>query len=230
MTAKNWDQFTENIKETNKLLANMFDFDDNYQLPEGELLPYNNVLRSQQVIIESDHLTEFTGSVGLYLNLPLGPHFNLGTKALVGRSITQELDINSRVQGEVTNLNYQLLIKNGEVVSDESYITNIEGTGTLYDEEWDILTMGGQNSTSFGTGLSLTYNYKSNFSWRLFVDYDYTNRAYTLKYNPIHFMSIAMPNAVSFFESFGFDLSPTEYEKKVKTNYFTFGAAFAVNF
>ena len=43
-------------------------------------------------IVKSDHITEFTGSVGLYFNLPLGTHFSLGTKALIGRSIKQGLN------------------------------------------------------------------------------------------------------------------------------------------
>ena len=34
-------------------------------------------------IVKSDHITEFTGSVGVYFNLPLSKHFSLGTKALI---------------------------------------------------------------------------------------------------------------------------------------------------
>ena len=52
-------------------------------------------------IVKSDHITEFTGSVGVYFNLPLGTHFSLGTKALIGRSITQELDIDGHAEGNM---------------------------------------------------------------------------------------------------------------------------------
>ena len=41
----------------------------------------NGPIKDMNAIVESDHLTEFSASVGLYLNLPLSKHFSLGTKA-----------------------------------------------------------------------------------------------------------------------------------------------------
>ena len=229
MTAKNWDQFTENLKEGNRNLAQLISMIGMDNLAESDMKVLNNVLQEQQVIIESDHLTDFSASVGLYLNLPLGPQFDLGTKALIGRSITQELDINSKVQGNKADVRYQVLIVDGEPVYDQSMMTGATDGGA-YDEEWDVLTMGAKNTTTFGTGLSLTYKYKSNFSWRIFADYDYAKRDFTLTYDPYRFLKIAMPKAASFIEAFGGDLDPIQYEKKKKTHYFTIGASFAVNF
>ena len=221
MTAKNWNQFTEDVKEGNVGLSEMFG-----NVPSASDVAWK-VLEEQQVIIESDHLTEFTGSVGFYFNLPLSKRFNLGTKALIGRSITQELDINSKVRGHQLDVDYKIVIENGNVTDSE--INNVALSGKTYEEEWDILTMGGNNSTSFGTGLSLTYKYKSNFSWRVFVDYDYTKREYKLTYDPFRFLKFAMPNAVSFMEAYGSKMDPIEYVKKKKTHFFTIGASFSVS-
>ena len=144
--------------------------------------------------------------------------------------MTQELDINSKVQGNIGDVKYRLLIENGAVNYDESFIDSFTDTGKAYDNEWDILTMGGNSATTFGTGLSLTYKYKSNFSWRLFADYDYIDRRYTLTYDPYHFIKYSIPSAVTFFEAQGVRLDPLHYEKKKKTHYLTLGASFAVNF
>jgi membrane-associated phospholipid phosphatase len=60
-----------------------------YQMPESNW-EANAPVTNSYGIVRSDHITEFTGSVGVYFNLPLGSHFSLGTKALIGRSITQD--------------------------------------------------------------------------------------------------------------------------------------------
>ena len=228
MTAKNWNEFADRVRDGNVELAQQF-YDEDFPQETKDYVR-NNLLRSQQVVIESDHLTEFSASAGLYFNLPLGQHFALGTKALIGHSMTQELDINSKVQGNIGDVKYRLLIENGAVNYDESFIDSFTDTGKAYDNEWDILTMGGNSATTFGTGLSLTYKYKSNFSWRLFADYDYIDRRYTLTYDPYHFIKYSIPSAVTFFEAQGVRLDPLNYEKKKKTHYLTLGASFAVNF
>ncbi len=191
-------------------------------------------------IVRSDHISEFTGSVGLYFNLPLSKYFSLGTKALIGRSITQELDIDGQARGNLKNINYELTIKNGEVPQkpDGTYMATIDYPenyqGQTYTDEWDYLTVGANNSTSFGTGLSLTYKYKSNFSWRIFIDYDYTKKTYTMKYDPYHFLKPGLtPQAYDLVQTFS-DVSPylepVNFRKEKKMNYFTLGGSFVINF
>ena len=146
-------------------------------------------------IVKSDHITEFTGSVGLYFNLPLSSHFSLGTKALIGRSITQELDIDGHAEGNLNNISYKMELDNRPgkkidgnptlSISDLEYPNNM---GEKWTDDWEYLTIGAKSSTSFGTGISLTYKYKSNFSWRLFCDYDYTRKDFTATYDPFHFI------------------------------------------
>ena len=191
-------------------------------------------------IVRSDHISEFTGSVGLYFNLPLSKYFSLGTKALIGRSITQELDVDGQARGNLKNINYELTIKNGVVPQkpDGTYMATIDYPenyqGQTYTDEWDYLTVGANNSTSFGTGLSLTYKYKSNFSWRIFIDYDYTKKTYTMKYDPYHFLKPGLtPQAYDLVQTLS-DVSPylepVNFRKEKKMNYFTLGGSFVINF
>jgi membrane-associated phospholipid phosphatase len=190
-------------------------------------------------IVKSDHMAEFTASAGLYFNIPLSQRLSLGTKFLIGRSFTQELDIDGFAEGNVKDINYALYIMNGKVYEDEEgkyfALSAPEGTGETYSTEWDYLTLGAKSSTSFGTGISLTYKYKSNFSWRLFCDYDYTKKCFELTYNPYAFMKNALTgNAYdllcnSLVSPYHALMDPVVYKKDKKMNFFTLGLSFLVN-
>ena len=194
-------------------------------------------------IVKSDHITEFTGSVGLYFNLPLSSHFSLGTKALIGRSITQELDIDGHAEGNLNDISYKMELDNRPgkkidgnptlSISDLEYPNNM---GEKWTDDWEYLTIGAKSSTSFGTGISLTYKYKSNFSWRLFCDYDYTRKDFTATYDPFHFIEKGVTSgAYVFMETMGdYDdgegLDVREYRTRKNMNYVTLGLSFLVNF
>jgi len=196
-------------------------------------------------IVKSDHITEFTGSVGVYFNLPLSDRFSLGTKALIGRSITQELDIDGYAEGNMKDISYTLSLDNRpgmkQANGDPSVsLQNLQypnNTGERWTDEWEYLTIGAKSSTSFGTGISLTYRYKSNFSWRIFCDYDYTRKDFTAKYNPFHFVEKGLTSGASYlmdsalmseFED-GMGLQPREYKTRKHMNYVTLGLSFLVN-
>ena len=92
--------------------------------------------------------------------------------------------------------------------------------------------MGADNTTTWGTGLSLTYKYKSNFSWRLFADYDYSEKTFTLKYDPFQFMAYGLTGSsymLAMLSPISQELSPLEFKKEKKMNYFTIGLSFMVN-
>lgn len=182
-------------------------------------------------IVKSDHLAEFTGSVGLYLNLPLSNHFSLGAKFLIGRSITQELDIDGYAKGNVKDIEYGLTIQNGDIT--DGYLENPQSTGEQYDVQWDYLTLGANNSTSWGTGISLTYRYKSNFSWRIFCDYDYTKKTFTLKWDGNNYLRSGLTSnaydMISMLYPYPPLLDATVFKKTKKMNYFTIGLSFMVN-
>jgi membrane-associated phospholipid phosphatase len=190
-------------------------------------------------VVKSDHLAEFTASAGLYFNIPLNQRLSLGTKFLIGRSFTQELDIDGFAEGNVKNINYALYVMNGKVYEDEEgryfVLSDPEGTGETYSTEWNYLTLGAKSSTSFGTGISLTYKYKSNFSWRLFCDYDYTKKSFELTYDPYAFMKNALTSNAydllcnSLVSPYHALTDPVVYKKDKKMNYFTVGLSFLVN-
>ena len=219
-----------------------------YQMDSESAWAANAPVTDSYGIVKSDHITEFTGSVGVYFNLPLSTHFSLGTKALIGRSFTQELDIDGHAEGNRKDISYTMLLDNRQghqdasgapvvVFNDIQYPNN---TGEKWTDEWEYLTVGAKSSTSFGTGLSLTYRYKSNFSWRLYCDYDYTHKDFTAKYDPFHFMQKSMTPGAGFLmdaslmdatDDFdGLGVEAREYKTSKRMNYVTLGLSFLVNF
>ncbi len=243
MTAKGWSNFVEQGYEDGQdliglvALRRMIDLTPKpitslealSPLPAAEADALLNVLGNHEMTIESDHLTEFSANVGLYLNLPLSKRFSIGSKFLIGRTMTQALDINSKMKGNKATINYTMKIDNGVIDESNTSITSIKA-GEPYEVQWDYMTMGGNNSTTYGTGISLTYKYKSNFAWRVFCDYDYSKRVYTLTYDPMRFMKVAMPNAESFFRNYEANLDAVNYKKNKSVNLFTVGASFMVSF
>ena len=190
-------------------------------------------LTEMNAVVQSDHLTEFSACLGLYLNIPLSKHFSIGTKALIGRSFMQEMDIEGRVKGYQKNMDYNMNLSNTNGVLDGKVTIEEPTTKDAYEYSWDYLTLGGNSSTTWGTGLSLTYRYKSNFSWRLYCDYDYTEKEYTLNYDPLNYMREALTNNTYILAQNIEDLYPyltaQEYKKKKKMNYVTIGLSFLVN-
>ena len=199
-------------------------------------------------IVKSDHITEFTGSVGVYFNLPIGSRFSLGTKALIGRSITQELDIDGHAEGNKKDIAYTMTLDNRPGHKDASGDPNISldnlqypnNTGEKWTDDWEYITIGAKSSTSFGTGLSLTYRYKSNFSWRVYCDYDYTRKDFTATYDPYHFVQKGMTSGAAYLTDAalmtatgeyadGLGLDAREYKTRKYMNYVTLGLSFLVN-
>lgn len=163
------------------------------------------------IMVESDHITEFAGDLGLYFNLPLSSRFAIGTKALVGRSVIQDLEIRAHAWGKAL---------------DFSKIDDVQNAwGNDYDCDWDYMTVSGNNTMKVGTGVSLTYAYKSNFSFKVFLDYDYTKKNYTMEYSPNEFLKKAI---VGDENNELYDSKSSTISKKM--NSFVLGGAFCVSF
>ena len=242
MSAKSFGQYTEyagfnqiwgwydvvgngiyNIYNDNKALEDFINYTSVGGDPVEELGAY----------VESDHLAEFSGSLGLYFNIPINKQFSIGTKALIGRSFTQELDLDGYAYGRKKDINYHLVIDNSDIDKANTNIEYPHDTGEEYFSSWNYLTIGAKSSTTWGTGLSLTYRYKSNFAWRLFCDYDYTEKTFTMTYDPYHYLIDGMDwNAytlVTMLSPKSGMLDPIEFKKTKKMNYFTLGLSFLIN-
>ena len=196
-------------------------------------------------IVKSDHLAEFTGSLGLYFNLPLSSRFSLGSKLLIGRSFTQELDVDGHAEGYVKNINYDMTITNGKVTNLTLQDPANTANNDTYSDDWDYLTLGAKSSTSYGTGLSLTYRHKGNFSFRLFADYDYSKKTFTLMNDSYHFLKsgltqvgyslVSNPQVSEYITdqtggafALAQQLNPYYFKKVKKMNYLTVGLSFLI--
>ena len=167
-------------------------------------------------VIESDHLTEFTADLGAYFNLPISKRFALGSKLLIGRSIMQEVNLDAISSGKCIDTDS----KGNPVQSDKEYSTT-----------WDYFTVGGNNTMKFGTGISLTYAYKSNFAWKLFLDYDFARKTYTMTYDPDGYVKDAMPSVYQeIIKEDARALDPETQSIKKNMNNFVLGGSFVVNF
>ncbi len=195
-------------------------------------MPFNDFITEPQFTIESDHLTEFAGDVGFYFNIPLSPRFSLGTKALVGHSVMQELDLDAQFSGHVFDMKYDAVIRDGELVLDELNIHEFRNTGQTYECQWDYATLSASNSTKWGTGLSLTYAYKHNFLWKVFADFDYTKKDFTLTIDDDRYLYDAVPDFVSFLQLLdaGSTIDPDQGTTTKKLYQWTLGASFSVAF
>ena len=191
----------------------------------------SEVIQDADFNIESDHLTEFALDAGLYFNLPLSNRFSIGAKALIGRSLMQALDINAHYTGKVKDMDYDAIIHNGEIDDENGLIINsITDAGRTYDCEWDYLTVEGDRTTKYGTGISLTYAYKGNFCWKLFFDYDYTQKTFTMTYDPDRYIRDAMPDLANLYGLMGESLEPRIYKRKKDLHQFVLGASFSISF
>lgn len=164
--------------------------------------------------IKSDHLTEFATDFGVYFNIPISKNFAIGSKLLVGRSLMQEIDLNATAKGGKWFFE----------VDDEDRVYNILYLGE-YETEWDYFTVSGNNTTKYGTGISLTYAYKNNFAWRIFADYDFTRKTYTMEYRPSDYLFKAFPILELN------DSAQSQYQSiKKNMNTWIVGASLAVSF
>ena len=193
------------------------------------------LINNASFTIKSDHLTEFAADLGVYFNLPLSKRFAIGSKLLVGRSIMQEVDLNATVTGGKRLLDFEDFMEGSD---DDNVFLKAKPMPGTYTSEWDYFTLGGNNTMKFGTGISLTYAYKENYAWRLFLDYDYTRKTYTMTYNPSLFALDAISLGIGD-ESAKFselltpeDLSELTEHQSIKKNRHTFilGGSFTVSF
>ena len=183
----------------------------------------DNMVRTIKLTIESDHITEFAADAGVYFSLPLSSRFAIGSKLLVGRSVMDDIDINATYTGEQLTFNEEAL--------ENDAISPFKATGEIADYTWDYIGVSASNSMKFGTGISLTYAYKNNFSWRVFCDYDYSRKTFTATYHPLGLFKGLAPEAVDAMLSNGWDMNkPYKSSTTKNLHQWVLGAALCISF
>lgn len=181
----------------------------------------DNAVRSIQATIESDHITEFAADAGVYFSLPLSSRFAIGSKLLFGRSVMDDIEISATYKGEQMEFNF-------ESDDDEGmFVPN----GNVIEHKWDYINVGASDSFKFGSGLSVTYAHKNNFSWRVFCDYDYSRKTFTATYHPLGLMEGLSPDMVTLMEIFGWDVTkPAVSSVKKSLHQWVLGGALCFSF
>ena len=199
-----WSQFTDIERKSLKEIV---------EQPE-----YQDAINYFDINIESDHITEFAADAGLYFSLPLSTRFAIGSKLLVGRSIMDDINVNAKFLGD-------------QVDYDDEGIFHPVGDQVAY-RDWDYINVHASNSMKFGTGLSLTYAYKNSFSWRVFCDYDYSQKTYTATYAPFMYIEEFCPRIrKDLIETFNWDPAQ-EFKSSASKhlNQWVLGGALCVSF
>ncbi|MBO4721581.1 MAG: phosphatase PAP2 family protein [Muribaculaceae bacterium] len=184
---------------------------------------FENSFQNINLTIESDHITEFAADAGVYFSLPFSSRFAVGSKLLFGRSVMDDIDINGSYSGERLDFNEDCMTDDNAPM--------FKPSGELVDYKWDYIDVSASSSFKFGTGVSLSYAHKNNFSWRVFCDYDYSRKTFTATYHPLGLMEGLSPDLVAFMDVFGWDMSkPAVSSTKKSLHQWVLGGALCVSF
>lgn len=221
------------LRVDSRLVKNWSDF---AQSPIGDLSQLDpsleGFINQYALNVKSDRLSEFSLSAGAYFSLPLTPRLALGAKLLVGRNYTQGININAHAHGQKRDIDASYEEEDGKRFLVYEIKGNNNQEGEKYDTEWDYLSVKAGKSTEVGTGVSLTYAYKSRMAFRLFLDYDFARKRYKIDYAPTSFIKAAA-------RSFTFEGRPVNADDYITSHTmhttksiskFVLGGAFCVTF
>ena len=232
MPIKGWNDFVAvGHEETSRQLTELLGKDKSTTVDIETAL--QDLVTTKEYGVVSDYLAEFAFDGGLYFHFPLSRRFAIGTKALVGGSVMQALDISAHYQGNQKTLDYNLAGQSQtQNLKINDFSTKLDGEGNPigYDTEWDYFTLKGSRSVKYGTGVSLTYAYKHNFSLRAFVDYDYTRKTFTLTYDANQFLNEALPEVYGLATQMDYDLGPQVYTQDCNMHRWVLGGALCISF
>ena len=180
------------MRVSSQQVRNWSDFS---QSPLGELpdeeLGLDGFLDRYKLNVRSDHFSEFSFSAGAYFHLPLMARLALGSKLLVGRNYTHGIDIGASARGRKRDVDLSYEEEDGKRFLVYEVKGDATQNGERYEAHWNYLSVKADRSVEIGTGLSLTYAYKSLMGIRLFLDYDFTRKHYGVTYAPTLFMKEA---------------------------------------
>lgn len=208
---------------------------------------------------EDNNFVDASADLGIYFNLPLNNRFSVGAKALAGARFTDGVTYTAKngfrkpYTDEAGNQYYTASSAQNAlpiwmfVDADGNEFPSNEilmpGVSTDYNyaldekkyvsDEYNMMKVTGGTSFNAVFGLSFTYRYKNNFSWKVFADYDVTKSKYTYQGQ---FLSDETMNkygeSIKAFDGDIYDILNTKVTGSIKKhfNIFTLGAAFEINF
>lgn len=177
---------------------------------------------------KSDRMTEYTGDAGLYLQLPLASRLALGSKLLIGYNWMQDINLNSLMAGKVAETTGYATGSEGGVAPISKDNTKIEYMAYYAFE--NHTTIKAKNTLKYGTGLSLTYAHKKHFAWKIFADYDFTRKSYTMEYADSENSILLTKEVTAGKLGFNNDMKRKITEKKKDMHTWVVGGSLAVLF
>lgn len=226
-----------NLRVRAKKVNNWTDFT---RFPLADLSMFDPVvsefIQDYTLTIESNHISEFMMAAGAYFNLPLSSRFAIGSKLLLGRNYMHGIKINAHASGlkKDVDIDYDNQDDNYFLEYEITNHKDTQGkvTANKYSTSWQYLNVEGNNSLNFVTGLSLTYAYKSYYTWKLFVDYDLSKKDYAITYSPTAFIKDAAERITFRGQDINVDnyIKPYVSKQHKMMSSFVLGAAFCVSF
>lgn len=130
--------------------------------------------------LESSHLGMLDMQAGLFASVPIYSRVRIGTKLLVGNRVTTDYTVDA-IFKPITAETEEMLnsfLNDGATEVGDCDISRDEIDPTLYHDH-DFMRIKANNTLSWCTGLSVTYAYKNNLSFRVFLDFDHAKPRYT---------------------------------------------------
>ncbi len=203
------------------------------------------------IYIEDNNFTDSSLDVGVYGNLPLGKYFSLGMKLLAGARLSDGIRYKAR-NGNPMLAEYMLSHPNGAQIpiywfvdgEGNEFMSNdilMPGVTQNYNfvldnetEEYDIMRVQGNNSFNYVAGISATWHYKSNFAWKVFLDFDSAKNKYTYTGNYFSDETKKIISESAFMDRYSdlwnnINRTVTGHASKFM-NFLTLGGSFSVSF
>lgn len=247
------DDEIKSISELNTKLVN----NKNADGEPNELPSLYNIKAANSNLIDGSFDVGVYGNLPLSKHFSLGAKFLVGARVNGGfeykantgyRMQAQDADgnfintyISDFITGEMGKASPVYIFENPDGSLFNSNETLLPGVSQNYNYhldpqrfqsgEYTISKLTGGSSINYVFGLSATYKYKENFSWKIFLDYDTARNRYnyTFKLFDDQTMDYMKYNGPDIYNDL---IGKTDYKASFSSrfNLFTIGASFSINF
>lgn len=241
-------------------IATLNDKLENYKKPDGEpneLPSLYNVKTSNSNLIDGSFDVGVYGNLPLSKHFSLGAKALVGVRVNGGFEYKANVGYRTQAADDKGNYIYTYTrnIYTGEISSSKPVYVFENADGTLFNSnetllpgvsrnynyhldsqryqsgEYTISKLTGGSAMNFVFGISATYRYKDNFSWKIFLDYDTAHNKYNYDFNLFNdtTMDYLKYNGPDIYDELK---GKTDYKARFSSrfNLFTLGASFSINF